>query len=110
MKWIQAGAYLVQPTKQNIPVIEIFTDLKKPHPLALVYNPKQNHALLFRSKTLGIILDYLDSKSIECFNRATEVAVCEMDKNTQNVLHYYRIPIQRVQDQLDVQLLTKKVA
>ena len=101
MKWIQAGSFLVQPTQQNVPVIEIFTALGKPHPLALVYNSKQKHALLFRDETEGIILDYLDLRSIKYFEQAKEVAICEMDESTQRVRYYYRVPVQRVQNQLN---------
>ena len=50
MKWIQAGSYLVQPTHQNIPVIEFFSNLDEPQPIALVYNPEQEHALILRNK------------------------------------------------------------
>ena len=110
MEWIQAGSFLVQPTQQNVPVVELFTDLDEPMPIALVYNPEQEHALLFRDDKIGIILDYLDAKTIQLFNQASEVAVCEMDEKNQNVRYYYRVPIQRVKEQLDIQLKIKKVA
>ena len=110
MKWLQAGSYLVQPTQQNIPVIEIFTDLDAPAEVALVYNPKQEHALLFRNDKVGIILDYLDSKAIKLLDKATEAAVCEMDEKTQRVRYYYRVPIQRVKEKLNIQLMTRKAA
>ena len=110
MKWIQAGSFLVQPTQQNVPVIEIFTDLGDPTSVALVYNPKQEHALLFRDDKTGIILDYLDPKTIKLFDLASEAAVCEMDEKTQRVRYYYRAPIQRIKEKLNIKLMKRKVA
>ena len=110
MKWLQAGAYLVQPTQQKVPVIEIFTDLDNPTAVALVYNPKQEHALLFRDDKVGIVLDYMDSKTIKLLNQASEAAVCGMDEKTQRVRYYYRVPVQRVKEKLNIQLMTRKAA
>lgn len=107
MKWMQLESFLVQPTQQNVPVIEIFTDLDKPKPLALVYNPLQEHALLFRDDKIGLILDYLDPKSIQLFNQASEVAVCEIDEEKECVRNYYRVPLKKVTDKLNIQLMTK---
>ena len=102
MKWIQAGSYLIQPTQQKVPVVEIFTNLNKPQPLAVVYNPKQEHALLFRDDKVGIILDYLDPMSIRLFDHAKEIAVCEVDEARQRVRYYYRVPLQRTKRVLDI--------
>ncbi len=110
MDWLQAGTFLIQPTKQNIPVIEMYTHLDEPKPTALIYNPQQEHALLFRNEEVGIVLDYLNPKSLALFNKAKEVAVCEMDPKTQQVRYYYRLPIRRVKDKLNIQLMMKKVA
>lgn len=110
MEWVQVGTFLLQPTRQNIPVVEIFVNLGKPTAGVLVYNSKQEHALLFRDDKMGIILDYLDPKTIKLLDQASEVAVCEMDEKTLQVRHYYRAALQRVTKKLDIQLTTKKVA
>ena len=98
----------MQATKQNIPVIEIFSNLDKPEKSVLVYHPGQEQALLVRNAENGVNLDYLNPQTMEVFEKAEEASVCELDTETEEVRYYYRIPIQRVDKEIDIKLLKKK--
>ena len=107
MQWIQAGSYLIQPTKEGIPVVEIPSVSGMPKDAAIVYNGG-DHALFFRNSELGIILDFLNEGVKVLLNEATEAAICETSVETGNVAPIYRVPVMHHVDKIDIKLYKGK--
>lgn len=95
MKWIQAGSYAIQPTKEGIFVLEIPSSDTKTDLPTLIYDNGE-HALLYRNQESGMVLDYIHPKVRNDLYNAKEVAVCEYDLEKDEVSDFYRIPVQQV--------------
>ena len=107
MKWIQAGSYLIQPTKEGVPVVEIASVNGMPEDAAIVYNGG-DHALFFRNHELGIILDCLNEGAKVLLNGVSEAAICETSIETGNVAPIYRVPVMHYDDKIDIKLYKRK--
>lgn len=109
MKWIQAGSYLIQPTKEGIPVVEIPSIAGMPKNASIVYDGGK-HALFFRNEEVGMILDCLNNGVKALLDSVEEVAICEMSVETGNVAPIYRVPVIHSKDKLDITLYNGKAA
>jgi len=107
MQWIQAGSYLIQPTKEGIPVIEIASVSGMPKDASIVYNGG-DHALFFRNHELGIILDCLNEVAKGLLNNVSEAAICETSLETGNVAPIYRVPVMHYDDEINIELYRGK--
>ena len=103
MKWIQAGSFLIQPTEEGIPVFTLHSLPDKPEQAFMIYNGG-DHALFFRNKKVGMILDYLNPSAVEVLNQAQEAAICEVDPETDNMAPLYRIPVLHITQEMDIDL------
>lgn len=107
MKWVQAGSYIIQPTEEGIPVAEIPSIPGMPKDAMVVYDGGE-HALFFRNKTEGIILDFLNDVVKDMLMKADKMAICEISKETGNVAPIYRVPIIHSKEKINVQTYKKE--
>ena len=102
MKWIQAGSYLIQPTEEGIPVAEIPSVPGMPQDAVVVYDGGE-HALFFRNKKEGIILDFLNDLVKEMLMKAETMAICEISAESGAVAPIYRVPIIRSEEKINIE-------
>lgn len=106
MEWIQAGSYMVQPTAESLPVVEITSQPGQPKDACVVYDGGE-HALFFRNKEKGVILDYINPAVRSLLYSAEEVGILEASPSSDNVSPIYRVPVIHHSKKLDIQLSRK---
>lgn len=107
MEWVQAGIYLIQPTEQGRLVFELpAVDDSEPEESYFFYDGKE-HALLYRNKQKGVVLDYINPAIREKLFAADKVTFLEYDIEKDNVVRTYDVPLKQVPN-INVQIMTKE--
>ena len=106
MTWIRAGGFLVQPTKDGIPVITIHSLQDSPLKAFIIYNGG-NRALFFRTPKVGIVLEHINPGIRKWLSSANEAGICEIDPITNNMAPIYRVPLLHVSPTINMNLYKK---
>ncbi|MBQ4472210.1 MAG: hypothetical protein II942_03085 [Alphaproteobacteria bacterium] len=103
MKWIQIDSFLIQPTKEGVPVITIpLLDGTAFQPY-MIYNGG-SRALLFKNKKTGVVLDRINLGIRKWLNSAKEAAICEINPLANNMIPLYRVSIIHVDQKSDINM------
>ena len=94
MQFYQAGFFIIQPTKQGIPIFQIPSLDGEPKNAYLSYDGKE-HALLYRNDKCGMVLDYLNPHARQILSSSKKAFMIEFDVNTEELKRSYYVQIKQ---------------
>ena len=94
MKLYQADCFLIQPTKQGIPVFEIPSLDDEPKNAHLSYDGKDK-AVLIRNSENSLLLNYINPQAQKILSKAQKAFMIEFDLKTEQLKRSYYVQIKQ---------------